>query len=141
MINTFEGLRSRWTNCAECIYFKALRIWNRMKVRWFAVKMDYLKFLNEIPNKWMQIGLHVLKDQVHIALVCGLDDFVEFDNIFMFHLMEEGDFSVGSLGICWVLKSIKYFFEGKSLLWFFIDYFPYMAIGSTSKKFFGLIKL
>lgn len=88
----------------------------------------------------MQVWFHVLKDQVKIALVHGFDDFMEFDDIFMFHLVEEGDFSVSSLGIGGVLECIKDFFEGESLLGFFVGDFPDMTIGSTSEKFFGFVE-
>lgn len=35
----------------------------------------------------MKVWLHVLEDEVKIAFVGGFDDFMEFDNIFMFHLV------------------------------------------------------
>jgi hypothetical protein len=46
LINTFDGLRSRWINWAECMYLRAFRIWKSTKVKWFAVKIDSLRFLN-----------------------------------------------------------------------------------------------
>lgn len=46
LINTFDGLRSRWINWAECMYLRALRIWKSMKVKWLSLKMDSLRFLN-----------------------------------------------------------------------------------------------
>ena len=88
----------------------------------------------------MKVWLHVLKDQVKISLVSGFDDFMEFNDMFMFHLVEEWDFSVGSLCIGGVLEGVKDFFKGKCLMGFFIGHFPDMAVGSTSEKFFDIVE-
>jgi hypothetical protein len=83
----------------------------------------------------------MLKHKVQIALICGLDDFMQFDNIFMLHLMKKRNFTVGSLGISGVLKGVKYFFKGLNLLGLFISDFPYMTVGATAEEFFGFVEL
>lgn len=82
----------------------------------------------------------MLKDQVKITLICGLDNFMKFDDIFMLHLMEERYLSICPLSISGVLESIKYFFKGKGLFCFFIKDFPDVPICSASQKFFGLVE-
>ena len=53
----------------------------------------------------------------------------------MIRLFQDLNFSVGPLGICGMLESIKYFFEGKYFLGWALLNFPYMPICPWSYLF------
>ena len=63
-----------------------------------------------LPDKRMQIDVHVLKYQVNILVVLGSDYIVQLDDIFVFKLFQEHYFTVGSLGISGVGKCIEVLF-------------------------------
>lgn len=84
-------------------------------------------FLNAVE----EITFHVLKKEIKIEIVVGLDDLFEFDNIFMLgQFLQVANFTVSPLGIDFILKGRKHLFEGKDLISFFILNFPYVTIGA-----------
>ena len=82
-------------------------------------------------NAVEEITFHVLKKEIKIEIVVGLDDLFEFDNIFMLgQFLQVANFTVSPLGIDFILKGRKHLFEGKDLISFFILNFPYVTIGA-----------
>lgn len=93
-----------------------------------------------LPYQGMQINVHVFEDKVNIFIVLGPDYVIDFDDVFLFELFEEHDFTVGSLGIGGVGEGIKVLFEGFELFCLAVSHFPYDSIGSTSDFLYWLIQ-
>ena len=51
-------------------------------------------------DEGMKIDVHMLKNKINIFILLGPDDVIDFDDILVFELFEEHDFTVGSLSIC-----------------------------------------
>lgn len=83
----------------------------------------------------MQVCFHILENQIQILIILGSDDIVQFDNVGMIEFMQKYDLSIGPLGVCGMLESIKYFFESEDISGFFVVDFPDMPIGSTANFF------
>ena len=62
-----------------------------------------------LSDKSVKINIHMFKDKIDIFIVVGFDDFLEGDDIGMFELLEEHNFSVDSLSISGVSECIKIF--------------------------------
>ena len=67
-------------------------------------------FQNIFVNGVVEIGLHVLKNQVDITTIFGNKYLMKLDDILMFDFFENGDLSKSSLGVSGMLKSFEYFF-------------------------------
>ncbi len=48
----------------------------------------------------VQVGLHVLEEQVHVFAIVGFESFVQCNDVWVMGLFEDLDFTVGSLRIC-----------------------------------------
>ena len=93
-----------------------------------------------LSNKCMKVNIHVFEDEINVLVILGSDDVIDFDDILLFELFKEHDFSVGSLGIGGVGKGIKIFFKGLKLFGFAISDFPDDSVSSTSNFLNGLIQ-
>ena len=73
-------------------------------------------FHNIIADSIVQIGLHILENEVHVFIVFSSYGFMQFDDVCMFSLLQNFYLSESSLCISGVLKSIEYFFKSKYFL-------------------------
>ncbi len=89
-------------------------------------------FENVRPYNRMQICFHKLKHQVQVLLILGLEDSVQFDNILMIELFQNGHLAISPLSINRVTKRIEYFFECESFAGAFLLYFPDVAVGTAA---------
>jgi hypothetical protein len=89
-------------------------------------------FKNVRPYNRMQICFHEFKHQVQVLLILGLEHSVQFDNILMIELFQNGHLAISPLRINGVTKRIEYFFECESFAGAFLLYFPYMAVGTAA---------
>ena len=89
----------------------------------------------------MEVSFHVLKHKIKIFIVFSSDDLMQLNNVSMLKLLKKYDFPIGSLSISWMLESIEYFFESKSLAIFLVGNFPNNTIGSTSNFFDYVVSL
>ena len=83
----------------------------------------------------MQICFHKLEYQIQILIVLCFYYVMQFDDIIVIELVQKHDFTIGSLSISRVLKSIEYFFKCQSLTVLFVCDFPDMSIGPTTNFF------
>ena len=60
----------------------------------------------------MQVDVHQLEHKVQITVVMCPNYPLEFNNVLVSELPQDGHLSVGALGIYLVLKGIKYLLEG-----------------------------
>lgn len=74
----------------------------------------------------------MLEDQVNVFIVLGPNDFFKLDDVGMTQLHEKHDFSVSTLGICRIVKSIEILLKSFSVFCFFVDYLPDVSIGSAA---------
>jgi hypothetical protein len=86
----------------------------------------------------VQVCLHELEDQVEIAIVACADDTGELNDVGVFELGEDGDLSVGALGVSGVLKGVEYLFKGVGFVGTAVDGLPDVAVGSTAQQLLGL---
>lgn len=49
LIRILDGFKSLWINCAECKYFKALKIWKITNLKCTVYKISYLCLTKKIP--------------------------------------------------------------------------------------------
>ena len=80
-------------------------------------------------NDVMEVSFYKLKDEIDIPVVISFDGFVQFDNVWVFQLTENLDFSISSLSIGGMLKGVEYFFQGVDLFGCFLFHFPNVSIG------------
>lgn len=80
----------------------------------------------------MQVGLHILENEVEISWVVGLDDPLEFDDVDVFELMQDGHLSVGSLRVYIILKGVENFLESVFFSRLFVNNLPDVAVGATA---------
>lgn len=64
----------------------------------------------------MQIGLHELKQQVHVFIVVCADGIDQFDDVGMIKLFQDFYFPVGTLGVCGMLECIEYLLQRQNSL-------------------------
>lgn len=94
----------------------------------FAVPLCKYIFTNE----GVQVDIHMFEYQVNISIILRPDNLFELDDVGVGQFHEEHDFSVSSLGICRVIKSIKIFLEGFHLLGPLVCHLPDMPVGTTA---------
>jgi hypothetical protein len=97
----------------------------------------YVAFMNILQNVGLdhgvQVGLHVVKNQVDVSVVLRSDHILKPNNVVVsMQFLEENYLSERSLGICCILKSIKYFFKGHDFLSALVDGLPHNSVGSFS---------
>lgn len=92
-------------------------------------------FKDFLADSIVKVCLHKLKYQVQIFVVLSFNYSVEFYNIFVIDLMQKDDLTISALGVCGVLKSVKYFFESKGFACFNLLNFPNVAVSSTADFF------
>ena len=63
----------------------------------------------------IEIGVHVLEDEIDVSGGERGEDLVEFDYVGVIDLFEDGNLTEGSLGISAVLEGLEDFFEGEEL--------------------------
>ncbi|TNV74805.1 hypothetical protein FGO68_gene13371 [Halteria grandinella] len=86
-------------------------------------------FKNICSDDCMQISFHVFKYQIYISIVFCSMNIVQSYDIMMIQFIKEHNLSKCSLGICCILKSIKYFFQCYTgIFTSFIDCFPNLII-------------
>ena len=83
-----------------------------------------------VANCVMEIGFHELECQIYVFVIFGWNYIEKFDYVGVIRLLQNFDFSEGSLGIGRMLKCVKYLFECKYFIGAFLPNFPDMAIGS-----------
>jgi hypothetical protein len=97
----------------------------------------YVAFMNILQNVGLdhrvQIGLHVVENQVDVSVVLGSDHILKPNNVVMsMQFLEKDNLSKRSLGICSILKCIKYFFKGNDFLSALVDSLPHNSVSSFS---------
>jgi hypothetical protein len=73
--------------------------------------MDLLE--QALADHVVHVSLHVLEQEVDVAVVLGFVDFVEGDDVRMLQLFQDADLAVGSLGVGRVLECVEDFFQGE----------------------------
>ena len=58
----------------------------------------------------VEIGFHILKDQIEVFVIFCADDVQQFDDIVVVELMQVAYLSVGALRVDRVLEGVEYFF-------------------------------
>ena len=65
--------------------------------------LHYLLFVDVLQNVGaddrVQVGLHLLEDQINVAVVFGADDVQELDYVFVVEFLQEHYFAEGALGV------------------------------------------
>lgn len=90
--------------------------------------MDVLEDL--LPDGVVQVGLHVLKNQIEILVIFGADDVEQLDYVVVIEFVQVADLSVGSLRVYGVLEGVEYFFESESGVGLAIRNFPDVTVGA-----------
>mmetsp|Transcript_4134 Transcript_4134/g.6219 ORF Transcript_4134/g.6219 Transcript_4134/m.6219 type:complete len:252 (-) Transcript_4134:107-862(-) len=86
-------------------------------------------FQDVCPNDSVQIGLHILKNQINVPIIIRLQYVCQFHDVFMIRqFLQEHNFSKRTLGIGGVLKRVKDLFQRNHLFRFLISCFPYNTI-------------
>ena len=52
-----------------------------------------------LPNKSVEVNIHMFEDEVDIFVVVGFDYFLEVDDVGMFELLKKHNFAIDSLGV------------------------------------------
>ena len=86
---------------------------------------------NILTYQEMQVSIHMFEDKIDIFPIFSRDNFIKNNNIRMFKFHKKHNFSIGSLCIGRVIKSIKVFFQCFYILGFSILYLIYMTISTT----------
>lgn len=82
----------------------------------------------------VQVGLHVLKDEVDVPIIVCLEHVEEFDDVLVsMEFLKEHDLTECTLGICGILEGIKYLLECNCLSCFLVYCFPHNTISLTQK--------
>ena len=90
---------------------------------------------NVLPDKSIQIDVHVLEHQIDVLVVLCLDDLFQFDDIGVTQFHQKHDFPVSPLSISGVIESIEVFLEGFYFMSFLVSDLPDVTVGTTSYLF------
>jgi hypothetical protein len=84
----------------------------------------------------VQVSIHEIEHQVNISVILSPDDILQADNVLMTgQLLQEDDFSEGTLSICCVLKGVKVLLESHYILGLLINGLPDDTISSLAYLF------
>lgn len=92
--------------------------------------MDILE--NALGNDVVEVGFHILEQQVDILVIIGPHRLVQLDDVRVLQLLQDLDLAVGPLRVGGVLEGIEYLLEGVDPLDGFLLYFPDVAVGSRA---------
>ena len=80
-------------------------------------------------NNGVKIGIHKIEHKVYVSVILCSDDILKSDNVLMTgQLLQENDFSEGSLSVCCILEGVKVLLESDNVLCLLIDSLPHDAI-------------
>jgi hypothetical protein len=86
-------------------------------------------------NNGVKIGIHEIKHQINVSIILCSDHVLKSDNVLMTgQLLQENDFSEGSLSISCILEGVKVLLQGDNVLCLLIDSFPHDTISSLAYK-------
>ena len=85
-----------------------------------------------LANESVEVDIHELEQDVDIPLVVGTDHLFQLHNVRVLELLQKHYLSVGSLGICGVLKCIKVFFESEGTMTTSLGHFPDDPVGPAA---------
>lgn len=85
-----------------------------------------------LANEREEVDVHVLEDQVDIAIILGADDFFQLDDVGVGQLHQEHDFAVGALRVGGVIEGIEIFLEGFDPTRFLVGDLPDVPVGSAA---------
>ena len=78
----------------------------------------------------MKNHTHKFKDEVDVVVILGLEDVIQADDVFVVsQLLQEHDFTEGSLSISGVLECIKDLFQSNGFARFLVGSLPHNTIG------------
>lgn len=86
-------------------------------------------FQDAFGDDVVEVGLHVLEEQVDVLVVVGSDCLMQANDIRVVQLFQDFDLSVGALGVSSVLEGVEYFFEGEDSFGGFLLNLPDMPVG------------
>jgi len=90
----------------------------------------------------VQVGLHVLEDQVEVAVVVGLEDICERDDVLMpLHLLQEHDLTKGALGVGGVLEGVEDLLQRAAVLCPLVHGLPHDTVGALAQLELHLVPL
>ncbi len=87
---------------------------------------------NSFPYESEKIDVHMFENQVNIDVIICSDYLLHFYDIRVFQFHEKHDFTISSLSIGRIIKSVKIFLQSFYFFVFIIDNLPHMTIGSTT---------
>lgn len=101
----------------------------------------FMFFLENVAlaDKSVKINIHMFEDKIDVLIIISFHYFLEGDDVGMFELLQEHNFSVDSLRIGGVREGIKIFLKGFESFSFPIRYFPHMPIGTTPYLLYYLV--
>ena len=81
----------------------------------------------------MEIGIHEIEHQIDVAIVFSTDNILQSNDVLVTNqLLQEDDFTEGTLCISCILESIKVLLYGHNLLGSLVDSLPDDAVSSLS---------
>ena len=87
------------------------------------------------PDHRMQICLHILEDQVNVAVIVRLQHILELHDVLVVaHLLQEDDLAVSALRVCGVLERIKNLLERHHVLRLLV-----MCLPPSKEVFFQIL--
>ena len=87
----------------------------------------------------MEVDIHVLEDEVNVAVVASWNDALELDDVGVAELTKEHDLAVGALSIGGVAKGIEVLLQGSYASVLTVDDLPHMSIRPTAYLFHHLV--
>ena len=91
-----------------------------------------------LAHQGVQVCLHVIEKKIQVLVVLCPYYSVQFDYVIVIQLVQDRNFAVGALCIHIIVKGVKYLLKSAFLAIFFVDYLPYVSIGSTAEQFLYL---
>lgn len=87
----------------------------------------------------VEVDVHMLKDQVNVPVILSLDNLLKTDYVRVRELHQKHNFSIRSLSVSRIIKSVEIFLERLDFPALTIYHFPDMAI-SAAADFFDDLK-
>lgn len=114
------------------------------ELKTFKYLVDNILFVNVFQdvgsNHGVQICVHEIEHQVDVPVILCPHHVLKADNIFVARqLLQEDNFSEGSLRICGVLKCIKILLECDDLLCALVDSLPNNTVRALTKFLQNLV--
>lgn len=102
--------------------------------------MNFLQYAR--PYDYMQISFHKVKHQIKVFIIFGFY-YVQQSNyvIVPIQLLQEHNFTEGSLCVSRVMEGVEYFFEGHDSFQLSIDGFPHNTIGAFAQLLYDFVFL